>query len=104
MPVMSPVYRAGRALTMTFVTPARFSRPTSIKSSAMKAQEILKKAQLFTHLSGPEMLAVSSRAVVKRFEPGQTIFSEGEPCEGLHVIAQGKLRLFKTSASGREQV
>src|SRR6185437_11971005 len=31
-------------------------------------------------------------------------FSEGEPCNGLHIIAQGKVRIFKTSMSGREQV
>jgi CRP/FNR family transcriptional regulator len=32
------------------------------------------------------------------------LFSEGEPCNGLHIIAQGKVRLFKTSVNGREQV
>jgi CRP/FNR family transcriptional regulator len=32
------------------------------------------------------------------------LFSEGEPCNGLHIIAQGKVRIFKTSMSGREQV
>lgn len=32
------------------------------------------------------------------------LFSEGEPCQGLHIIARGKVRIFKTSASGREQV
>lgn len=32
------------------------------------------------------------------------LFSEGEPCQGLHIIARGKVRIFKTSVSGREQV
>ena len=32
------------------------------------------------------------------------LFSEGEPCNGLHIIARGKVRLFKTSVNGREQV
>lgn len=32
------------------------------------------------------------------------LFSEGEPCSGLHIIARGKVRIFKTSMSGREQV
>ncbi len=32
------------------------------------------------------------------------LFSEGDPCQGLHIIARGKVRIFKTSVSGREQV
>ena len=32
------------------------------------------------------------------------LFSEGEPCNGLNIIARGKVRIFKTSVSGREQV
>ena len=70
----------------------------------MKTEEILKKAPLFRVLSEGELHAVSSRAVSKRFETNQLIFSEGEPCEGLFVVAQGRLKIFKTSAGGREQV
>lgn len=32
------------------------------------------------------------------------MFSEGEPCKGLNIISQGKVRIFKTSVNGREQV
>ena len=42
--------------------------------------------------------------VRKLFSAGELIFSEGEPCNGLHIIARGKVRIFKTSMSGREQV
>ncbi len=35
---------------------------------------------------------------------GELLFSEGEPCNGLHIIARGKVRIFKTSMGGREQV
>jgi CRP/FNR family transcriptional regulator len=38
------------------------------------------------------------------FSEGELLFSEGEPCNGLHIIALGKVRIFKTSMSGREQV
>lgn len=40
----------------------------------------------------------------KLFSAGELLFSEGEPCNGLHIIARGKVRIFKTSVSGREQV
>ena len=40
----------------------------------------------------------------KLFSSGELLFSEGEPCSGLHIIARGKVRIFKTSVNGREQV
>ena len=40
----------------------------------------------------------------KLFSAGELLFSEGEPCSGLHIISKGKVRIFKTSVNGREQV
>ena len=47
---------------------------------------------------------LASRTVRKLFSTGELLFSEGEPCNGLHIIARGKVRIFKTFVSGREQV
>lgn len=47
---------------------------------------------------------LAARTVRKLFSTGELLFSEGEPCNGLHIIARGKIRIFKTSMSGREQV
>jgi len=44
------------------------------------------------------------RAVSRHFSPGETIFGEGDPCSGLYVVAAGHLRIYKSSAAGREQV
>lgn len=59
---------------------------------------------LFSSLSPDELRLLAARAVRKRFAQGELLFSEGDPCTGLHIIASGKLRIFKSSASGREQV
>ncbi|HKO13876.1 MAG TPA: Crp/Fnr family transcriptional regulator [Acidobacteriaceae bacterium] len=64
----------------------------------------LKRAQLFAGLTEPEMQSLSARAVRKLYEGGELVFSEGEPCEGFYVVLTGKIRIFKTSANGREQV
>jgi len=32
------------------------------------------------------------------------VFSEGDPCAGMYVVESGTIRIFKTSAGGREQV
>ena len=65
---------------------------------------VLGKAGLLAGLSQTELQMLGSRTVRKLFSTGELLFSEGEPCSGLHIIARGKIRIFKTSMSGREQV
>lgn len=61
-------------------------------------------ASLFSSLSPDELRLLAAHAVRKHFAQGELIFTEGDTCKGLHIIASGKLRIFKSSASGREQV
>jgi len=42
--------------------------------------------------------------VRKLLKSGELLFTEGEPCHDWQIIASGKVRIFKTSANGREQV
>jgi CRP/FNR family transcriptional regulator len=65
---------------------------------------VLGKTALLSSLSQPELQMLAARSVRKLFSTGELLFSEGEPCNGLHIIARGKVRLFKTSVNGREQV
>lgn len=39
----------------------------------------------------------------REYEAGALIFLEGEPSAGLHLIARGRVRIFKVSADGKEQ-
>ncbi len=66
--------------------------------------DVLKQAALLSNLSDPELELLSARTVRKMFSKGELLFSEGEPCKGIQIIAFGKVRIFKTSATGREQV
>jgi CRP/FNR family transcriptional regulator len=65
---------------------------------------VLQSTALLSGLSPEELSTLAARAVRKQFKSGELLFSEGEPCHGLHIIAHGKVRIFKASASGREQV
>lgn len=69
-----------------------------------KAAAALGAVPLFTGLSGEEVRLLAARVVRRHYSRGELLFSEGDACKGLHVIASGKLRIFKSSASGREQV
>lgn len=65
---------------------------------------ILRKTALFASLTDKEMEALTGRARNLRFERGALLFSEGDSCTGLFLVASGKIRIFKLSAAGREQV
>jgi CRP/FNR family transcriptional regulator, cyclic AMP receptor protein len=64
----------------------------------------LAKVQLFSGLTEGELSFLARRAVPRSYSAGQSVFGEGEPCSGLYVVESGHVRIFKSSANGREQV
>ena len=64
----------------------------------------LAQAPIFADLAEDELSFLANRAVAKKYAAGQLIFSEGDACPGLNVIESGFVKIFKSSASGREQV
>ena len=65
---------------------------------------VLARVPIFSDLSDAELKFLSDRAVTRRYASGDLIFSEGDPCAGLYIVETGDVRIFKTSAGGREQV
>ncbi|MGC2354489.1 MAG: Crp/Fnr family transcriptional regulator [Candidatus Acidiferrum sp.] len=66
--------------------------------------QTLAKAAIFSGLTDNELGFLAQRAILRQYSAGETVFSEGEPCSGLYVVESGQVRIFKSSASGREQV
>src|SRR6516165_8252147 len=46
----------------------------------------------------------TARVSLRKCSEGELAFSEGEPCSGRYVVESGRIRIFKSSAGGREQV
>jgi CRP/FNR family transcriptional regulator, cyclic AMP receptor protein len=67
-------------------------------------EAILRKTPLFASLTDDEMQALSARTARKRFQKEEQLFAEGDPCTGLYLVAAGKIRIFKLSPAGREQI
>ena len=67
-------------------------------------ETILRKTSLFESLTDDEMQALAARVMRKRFQKDEQLFAEGDPCTGLYLVAAGKIRIFKLSPSGREQI
>jgi len=82
----------------------RFGTIANVAETKVDLVQTLAKVQIFSGLTKPELAFLAQRAVPRRFSPGETVFSEGEPCAGLYVVESGHVRIFKSSAGGREQV
>jgi CRP/FNR family transcriptional regulator len=67
-------------------------------------RQILAKVPIFSGLAPAEMEFLAQHAVSRTYGPGQAVFHEGDACAGLYVVVAGHVRIFKTSAGGREQV
>ena len=65
---------------------------------------VLKRVPIFSGLSEQEFAFLTSRVVQRKYGAGEQIFGEGDPCSGLYVVQSGNVRIFKSSAGGREQV
>ena len=68
------------------------------------ALALLKRVPIFSSLSEQEFAFLMPRLVQRRFQAGEIIFTEGDACAGLYVVQSGNVRIFKSSAGGREQV
>ena len=71
---------------------------------AESLKQILSQVPIFSGLAASEMEFLWQRVVPRNYTAGQMVFNEGDPCAGLYVVASGQVRIFKTSAGGREQV
>ena len=58
---------------------------------------ILEKTALLSSLVPFGVQSLAARTVLRHFKNGELLFSEDEPCHGLHIVARGKVRIFKTS-------
>ena len=64
----------------------------------------LARVPIFSGLSEDELSFLAKRTVPRNFSACETVFTEGEPCTGLYVVESGHVRIFKSSAGGREHV
>ena len=62
----------------------------------------LSQIALFASLTPAEAQAVGQRAVERRFAADEMLFWEGQPCAGIFLLLEGSVKIFKTSAAGRE--
>jgi CRP/FNR family transcriptional regulator len=66
--------------------------------------ETLRAIPYFAELSPASLRALASRGSERIYARGETILLEGDPCRGLYFVAAGRVKVFKLSPDGKEQV
>lgn len=67
-------------------------------------EDILAKTPYFADLKQPQLTAIARAVVERSYQRGGFVFHEGDTCEGLYVVKSGRVRVYKISSEGREQV
>ena len=67
-------------------------------------EEFMKSIPYFSGLSPAELDSIKQSIFEKRAERGEIILFEGEPAEALFFVVSGVVKVFKTSAEGKEQI
>ncbi|HWS15434.1 MAG TPA: Crp/Fnr family transcriptional regulator [Candidatus Methylomirabilis sp.] len=70
----------------------------------LKTTDLLRKTPLFATLPDDDIRRVADLAVPRRFSKKEAVFGEGDRAEGFFLVASGKVKVFKLSGEGKEQV
>lgn len=66
--------------------------------------ERLRQVPFFSELSDDALGEISKAAREKKFDKGQMIFFENDPCDGFYFIRDGSVKIYKMSPGGREHI
>jgi len=67
-------------------------------------EKYLKKTSLFNCLNGFQIARLGRAIAIKSHKKGALIFSEGDPASGFYIVAEGKVKVYKLSAQGKEYI
>jgi len=66
--------------------------------------EVLKSIPYFSNLSLAELESIRSLVFEKTADRGEMVLFEGEPAGNVYFVVSGAVKVFKTSAEGKEQI
>ena len=67
-------------------------------------EHVLAQAPLFAALDADAAEALQAASRTRRFRRGDIVFAEGESGDALYVVVEGKVKIFRTSPDGRENM
>ena len=68
------------------------------------ALDFLRNLPLFRELDLPQLEAIGAATTEQRVPVGTALFRRGDPCDGIHVIVVGRVKLALLAPAGAEKV
>jgi CRP/FNR family transcriptional regulator len=65
---------------------------------------VLRQLPYFAELEAGLLRELAAQVPERKYKAGEVILLEGEACEGLYFVISGRVKIFKVSAEGKEQV
>lgn len=72
--------------------------------SAVDIPTLLRQLPIFSELDDRALRQLADRCVSRSFSAGRVLFASGDACRGLYIIETGRVRVYRTSPDGKEQV
>jgi CRP/FNR family transcriptional regulator len=69
-----------------------------------KIMDVISTIPLFNGLPEDQLEAIKKIAIEKQFNKGEIVVAEGDEGKGFFVIVEGRVKVFKVSAEGKEQI
>lgn len=70
----------------------------------MSLLPLLRGIPIFAELDDAALARLAERCVARSVGSGHVLFTAGEECRGLYIVESGRVRIFRTSPEGKEQV
>ncbi len=75
-----------------------------LPTATEKKLQTLRSNIYFEGLDESALQSVAEKMYLYKFERGETIFLEGEPSAGLHIVKSGSLKIYRLSPQGRQYI
>ncbi len=72
--------------------------------SLSEKQNLIKAVPVFSPLAEDVLKMLASDAITSDHQKGEIIFSQGDSASGFHLLVKGRVKIFKLSAEGKEQI
>ena len=74
------------------------------KANTMEIRQHLSQVDLFKGLTVEQLDAIARIVSEKKYKRGQLIFSDGDEGTGFYLVIKGRVKIYKLSPDGKEQI
>jgi CRP/FNR family transcriptional regulator len=90
--------------TMKFINQGDIMDDKTCYCSRCSHELCTRRVPIFSELSGEELLKIASLVVRKKYSKGEIIAMEGESASSLIIINKGRIKTYRYTPEGKEQI